>query len=456
MPSDHFPLQTGVITALSHEGRGIIKAAGKKTTFVDFAVLGEEVTYSVYKEHSKFDEAKVVSVLTASVVRVSPPCPYFGVCGGCSLQHMDHRAQIALKQRTVLEQLKHHANLVPQKILEPLLGDLWYYRHKAQLSVACRLKKAMVGFKQKNSHQVVDVKDCLVLSKRVAMSTITSLIKSLDGVDFVYDVDVAVGDDATAMIIKCKHPLTQEDTKRLQCAAKEQSVHCYVQPRGRESVYKLYPEDDACFLTYTVDGLSLRFHPSDFTQINPEVNRKMVVQAMDLLDLSPEDRVLDLYCGVGNFALPLAKRVAKVIGIEGVEEMVQRAKDNAALNGLSNVNFFRADLQKNKSTWPCQDYDKLLLDPPRTGANMPLVLSLDVPTIVYVSCDSAVLARDAKQLVQNGYGLQAVGIMDMFPHTKHVETMALFSKEQEGVFTFFFEKSSKNSPFLKGGLTSPY
>lgn len=421
-------MKTGIVTAVSHEGRGIIKAEGAKTTFVDFALLGEKVTYEVYAEKSKFNEAKAVTILKPSDKRVVPPCPYFGTCGGCSLQHMAHSEQIQLKQNTLLEHLKHYAHMTPQRVLEPLLGPVWHYRHKAQLTVQYQpaTKKAILGFKQSNSHEVVNIDACLILPPHINCAELCTLINRLSIVDAIPTIDVAVGEDATALIVHHTKPLTEADETKIRHFAQKHSFQFYLQSQGRASVTKFYPEDDEDFLSYTVAGVDLHFHPADFTQINPEINQKMVAQALTLLDLQSTDHVLDLYCGMGNFSLPIAKKVASVTGIEGVDTMVKRARDNAALNKITNAQFFKADLQKNKITWTKKAYTKLVIDPPRTGGNMALVLSLKIPHIVYISCDAATLARDAKVLSENGYALTAAGIMDMFPHTKHVESMAVF------------------------------
>ena len=426
-------MKTGTVTAVSHEGRGIIKAGGEKTTFVDFALLGEEITYEIYAERSKFNEAKAVSILNPSHKRIVPPCPYFGTCGGCSLQHMIHSEQIKLKQDTLLQHLSHYAKLIPATILDPLLAPIWHYRHKAQLSVHYQpeTKKAILGFKQTNTHDIVDIKACLILPSHINCAELCTLINRLSIADAVRAIDVAVGDEETAVILHHTKPLTEADETKIKHFAQKNSFQFYLQTLGRSSVKKFYPDDNNEFLSYAVEDIYFQFHPADFTQINPEINRKMVAQALDLLDLKPTDHVLDLYCGIGNFSLPIAKKVASVTGVEGVDEMVKRAQKNATLNKITNTQFFKADLQKNKTTWPLplrKKYNKLLIDPPRTGANTALVVSLKIPHIVYISCDTATLARDAKVLSENGYTLTHAGIIDMFPHTKHVESMAVFHR----------------------------
>jgi len=428
-------MKTGVITATSHEGRGIVKKEGEKTTFVDFALLGEEVTYDIYAEHSRFNEAKAINIVKPSDQRAVPPCPYFGTCGGCSLQHMAHDEQIRLKQSTLLEHLKHHANLTPEVILEPLRGPLWHYRNKAQFSVQydTQTKKAVIGFKQNNSHDVVNIKECLILPAHINCAELSDLVNQLSICDAIQSIDMAVGDSmdhrlnrTTAFILRSKKSLTEPDETKITDFAKKQNFHFYVQTQGRSSVVKLYPQDGQEFLSYRVEDIEFRFHPTDFTQINPEINCKMVAQVLTLLDVKPTDRVLDLYCGMGNFSLPIAKKAAAVTGVEGVSRMVKRAQENAALNQITNAQFFKADLQASKITWPKKNHDKLLIDPPRTGANMSLVVGLKIPYIVYVSCDAATLARDAKVLASHGYQLKFAGVMDMFPHTKHVESVAVF------------------------------
>ena len=423
-------MKTGTITAISHEGRGIIKTMGEKTTFVDFALRGEEITYDVYAQRSKFDEAKAVSILQPSNKRVVPPCPYFGTCGGCSLQHMSHSEQIRLKQDTLLQHLQHYANLTPENILEPLLGPIWHYRHKAQFSVHYQpeTKKAILGFKQTNTHDIVDIKACLILPPHINSADLCTLINRLSIADAVQALDVAIGDEETALILHHTKPLTESDITKIKNFSQKNSFQFYTVWKTKPKVFvKLHPQDDNTFLSYTIDDVALQFHPADFIQINPDINRKMVAQALNFLDLKPTDHVLDLYCGIGNFSLPIAKKVASVTGIEGLDDMVKRAAHNALLNKITNVQFFKADLQKNSNNpWTTQKYDKLVIDPPRTGAHMAMVLKMNIPHIVYISCDAATLARDAAVLAKQGYRLTHAGIIDMFPHTKHVESMAVF------------------------------
>ncbi len=421
-----------LVTALSHEGRGIIKAEGKKTVFVDFALLGEEITYETYATHAKFDEAKTISVRHPSDKRITPLCPYFGVCGGCTLQHMSHDEQIRIKQNTLLEHLKHQANLVPKRILKPVIGPLWHYRHKARLSVAQNGQKRQIGFKQYRSHKIAPIEQCLVLDKSVDCRALTQLLNNLSSSLSISSLDIAVGNEGTAFILHHSPPLTDSDQRQIEKFCQIHSCQFYSQTHGRSSIAKIYPKDGQEFLTYTLQDLCFRFHPADFTQINPAINQQMVEQALDLLELTPSDHVLDLYCGIGNFSLPIAQKAGFVTGVEGVEVMVKQAQLNARLNQINNTKFFTADLSKNTTSWPLESYTKLLVDPPRTGTNMKLIIALNIPFIIYISCDTATLARDAKALAQNGYTLDAAGVMDMFPHTKHIESIAVFKAFNTG------------------------
>lgn len=426
------------ITGLSHEGRGVAHHDGK-TVFVRGALVGEQVSARVTLMRSRFDEADTVEVLRAAPERVNPPCAHFGVCGGCSLQHMQPQAQITFKQQVLAEQFRHFGKLDPQEWLPPLTHDETAYRRKARLGVKFVIKKdrLLVGFREKSSGYLAELDACAVLDRRLgqAITPLRELIGGLQARDTIPQIEVAAGDDEVALVFRHMEPLVDSDVAALVAFCSARGWQCYLQPGNYDTVHRVWPAEGQDRLHYQLPdfGLQLAFHPLDFTQVNAGINRRMLKLAIDLLNPQPHERILDLFCGLGNFTLPLATRAAHVVGVEGDDAMVQRGYENAKANDLHNVAFYAQDLTADFSQqpWAREGFDALLIDPPRSGA-LEVVQYLPrfgAKRIVYVSCNPATLARDAGELVKAGYTLQKAGVMDMFTHTAHVESIALFSKD---------------------------
>jgi len=426
------------ITSLSHEGRGVTTLHGK-TTFLQGGLMDEEVEFHYIKFRNKFDEGQVVRVLKASPHRVLPRCEHYGVCGGCSLQHMDDEMQLQVKQAALLEQLEHFGHLKPESILSPLCGVTWGYRRKARLGVKFvnKKNKLLIGFRERNSSYLADIHRCHVLHPDIGfkLDVLAELIASLQGYQQIPQIEIAVGDTGSALIFRHLQDLTADDLQKLHHFAVLHHYHLYLQPGGPETIHRLYPDDrEEYYLSYQlpVHSIELLFHPTDFIQVNAEINQKMVDLAIDLLSPSRDEDILDLFCGLGNFTLPLARYCKTVTGVEGDAMMVKRAYQNAVHNDLHNVDFYCGNLFAidENQVWLQKSYDKILLDPPRTGALalLPYLNKLQAKQIVYVSCNPATLARDAGILVSQGYRLAKVGIMNMFPHTQHVESIALFER----------------------------
>ena len=428
------------IETLSHDGRGIARRDGK-TTFIDNALPGEEVMFKFTYMRRKFDEGKAVEIVTASPDRVTPPCEHSTLCGGCSLQHMSPAVQVARKEAVLREQLQHFGGLEPEEWLAPLTGPVTGYRSKARLGVKYVEAKGetLVGFREKRNSFIAQLRTCEVLIPDVGhrLSELRTLMHSLESRSRIPQIELAAGDDDVALIIRHLDPLPEADQQALVGFCQNLGWHCYLQPGNESTVHRVWPEDGEQRLYYSHPsaGVELAFHPTDFTQVNAEINRKMVPLALDLLDISPEHTVLDLFCGLGNFTIPAAKRAGKVVGVEVSQAMVQRGYENARRNGLENLEFHAWDLSQDISgqAWARQAYDRILIDPPRTGAleMVKLMPRLGASRIVYVSCNPATLARDAGELMALGYRLKAAGVMDMFPHTTHVESIAVFEKAKK-------------------------
>lgn len=427
------------IHSLSHDGKGIATICNKKT-FINGALPGEKVTFKITQKRSHYNEAETLEILTSSSERITPPCNHFGVCGGCSLQHMSAETQMRIKQQTLLDQLKHFSQVTPEAIIPPLNANTTGYRRKARLGVKFVFKKnkLLVGFREKSSHYLAELERCVVLHPQVGerLLELSQLIASLELYRQIPQIEVAMGDTNAALIFRHLKPLPDEDKDKLTEFGENYHFHIYLQPNPPELVYKLWPDDQKLRLSYTLpeNELEFLFHPLDFTQINLEINRLMVKQALILLDIKSDETVLDLFCGIGNFTLPIARHVRHVTGIEGSTDMVIRAKDNAMHNNINNIDFYEANLMEpatQQAPWMKTQYDKILLDPPRAGAKeiLPYFKQFAAKRIVYVSCNPATLARDAGQLVhQLGYQLKEVGIINMFPHTSHIEAIAVFDK----------------------------
>jgi 23S rRNA (uracil1939-C5)-methyltransferase len=426
------------IHSLSHDGRGIATINGK-TTFVHGALIGETVTCKVTQQHRRYNEGIATEIKIAAPERITAACPHFGICGGCSMQHMNIANQIQFKQQTLLEQLQHFGKVIPESLLEPITGQAWGYRRKARLGVRYVIKKnkLLVGFREKFSNYLADIQSCLVLHPSVGMriTMLAELITSLNQYEHIAQIEVAVGDDATALVFRHLTPLPESDYAKLYEFGKATGLHIYLQPNPPEKIRKLWPEDNNEYLIYALPdyNIIMQFHPLDFTQVNSEINLLMLKQALKLLAPEPEDTILDLFCGLGNFTLPIARYAKQVVGVEGSDVMVKRAEENARSNQIYNTKFYAANLMEppKEAPWMQQCYDKILLDPPRLGAKEIIThfSTFSAKKIVYVSCNPATLARDAGELVYtHGYKLKQIGVINMFAHTSHIEAIALFEK----------------------------
>jgi len=421
------------VTALDAEGRGVARNAQGKVVFVDGALPGETVEALPLHGKRSFDVARAVSILHESSARREPRCPHFGVCGGCATQHIDARTQVAAKQRWLEDCLARIGKVQVGTLLSPLYGEEWGYRRRARLSVRYVASKgALVGFRERRSTYVADMQSCDVLPPPVAalIPRLRELIAQLSVRDRVPQIEVAVGDDATVLVFRHLLPLTDEDEAHLRSFAASTGVHVWLQPGGPDSAAPLQPAKRDV-LSYRLPQYDVRiaFEPTDFTQVNDSMNRALVSRVMRMLDPRPRERIADLFCGLGNFSLPIARLGANVIGFEASHALVARARENAAANGLvaqfEAVDLFHARIDA------FGPFDKIVLDPPREGA-VEVVKRIGAAwprRIVYVSCDPATLARDAGVLVHTkGFRLEAAGVVNMFPHTAHVESVALFER----------------------------
>ncbi len=424
------------IDDLAHDGRGVGRRDGK-AWFVAGGLPGERVRARRTAGHRQFDEAQAIEVIEPSPARVAPACPHFGVCGGCTLQHLAPGAQIEAKQRSLLENLDRIGRVVPARLLEPLQGSAWGYRRRGRLSAKWVEKKGrvLVGFRETNGRYVAELSRCPVLHPAIGehIEPLAQLVESLDARREVPQIEFAVGDAQGALVFRHLVELGAADRARLAAFGRAFGLHIYLQSGGIDSVVALEPADAALSFTLPAYDVTLAFRPLDFIQVNGEINARMVDHALALLDPGPGDRVLDLFCGLGNFTLPLARRCAQVDGVEGEAGLVQRARDNARRNGVGNAAFHAANLAADQrdAPWARARHDLLLLDPPRAGAIEVLAYlpGGDVRRVVYVSCHPASLARDAGVLARDhGFRLAAAGVMDMFPHTAHVESIALFER----------------------------
>ncbi len=425
------------ITDLSHDGRGVGRRDGK-AVFVAGALPGETVRVEQTGRNRHFDEGRTLEVLQASPDRVVPRCEHFGTCAGCVLQHLREDRQIEAKRQVLRDNLRRIGHVEPDEELPPLTGDAWGYRRKGRLSVRFVEKKGrtVVGFRETNPRFVAELQACHTLVPHIGMKLpeITAVVESLDGKRTIPQIEFIAGDAHVALVFRHLEPLSADDVARLRAFAQGSGFAVFLQPGGLETVHPLWPET-AVPLSFAIPAhdVVLDFRPLDFIQVNAGLNEKMIDATLALLDPQPGDRVLDLFCGLGNFTLPLARRAGRVVGVEGDAGLVARARANAARNALGNVEFHAADLAKDLSgeAWMRDGFDKLLLDPPRAGAAEVLAqLPLKgIDRIVYVSCHPGSLARDAGFLVrERGYRLVSAGAMDMFPQTAHVESIALFER----------------------------
>jgi len=426
------------ILSLDHEGHGIARIDGK-VTFVDDALAGERAEITVYRKHAKYNSAHAVSILKTSAQRTTPRCQYFGRCGGCSMQHLEASAQVAAKQRVLEENLARIGKVTPDVVMRPLHGPSWAYRTRARMSARFVDKKGgvLVGFREKRSSFITEMSSCEVLTPDVSalIQPLREMMVHLSNASRIPQVEIAVGEHITVLLFRLLEPWSDDDKVIVRSFAEQHQIQIWEQAKGPDTVKPFWP-DIAPELSYSLPefGLTMPFRPTDFTQVNVAINRALVSRAMRLLQPKAGERIADMFCGLGNFSLPIATSGADVIGIEGSPELVARARENALRNKLPNAHFVVDNLfeMTPEKFATLGHIDKLLIDPPRSGA-AELVKSLPESgaphRIVYVSCDAATLARDAGELCHNkGYRLTAAGVANMFPHTAHVESIALFER----------------------------
>ena len=442
------------IESLDMEARGVGHLANAdgssgKVIFVDGALPGERVRFKSYRRKAKWEAADMTELLRESSLRAKPRCAYFGICGGCAMQHMNVPAQVAVKQRVLEDALHHLGKVDVETILRPIRGPDWGYRYRARLSVRHVAKKGgvLIGFHERRSSFIADMKSCEILPPDVSrmLVPLRSLIAALSIRDRLPQIELAVGEQAgqqvIVMVLRVMDPPSEGDKEQLIAFSRQWSVHFWLQSKGPDTALPFYPPDSNLAYALPEFGVSMPFRPTDFTQVNHQINRVLVERALRLLDVQPTDRVADLFCGLGNFTLPLATRAAEVVGIEGSPALTERSLQNARVNGLDKKTVF---YNRNLFEFSVQDllslghFDRMLIDPPRDGAMevckaIGELASKDPDAspkrIVYVSCNPATLARDAGVLVHTGgYVLSGAGVVNMFPHTAHVESIAVFDR----------------------------
>ena len=432
--------ETAEVVALTHDGEGIVRSG--KTVFVAGALPGETVTFERTRKHRQHDDGRLLEVLRPAPERVAPRCPHFGVCGGCALQHLSPEAQLAIKERELRDNLERVAQVRCESWLPPLRGPVWSYRRRARLGAKYvpKKEKVVVGFRERFAPYVADVARCEVLAEPVGalIQPLGELLGALEIRQHVPQIEVAVADDATALVLRVLRPPTEADRGKLCDFAVRHRLRIYLQSGGLDSVVELTGGGPAAAgLSYALPefGLALEFAPTDFVQVNGAVNRALVSRAVELLRPTARARVLDLYCGLGNFTLALAKAAGSVVGVEGEAGLVERARQNARRNGLANVELHVGDLAAPADpppAWLRGPYTHVLLDPPRVGAVPGLLAAiarLAPERVLYVSCHPGSLARDLGLLVhEHGYILESAGVIDMFPHTAHIESLALLRR----------------------------
>lgn len=424
------------VQTMSVEGRGIAEIDGKKV-FIFGALENEKVSATVMRQHSRFLEAKIEDILEPSDKRIDPVCQFFGQCGGCQLQHLPANEQIKHKNKQ-LSHLLEHADISPNQWMPPVTGPTEGYRYKARLAVRFVEKKGgiLVGFREAHSNKIVEMSHCHVIHPRVGplIKPLADLIAQLSCYQEIPQIELSAGDTEIALIFRVLTSLLEKDMELITYFAKQHDIQIYLQPKGPDSVTPLWPKESKTLSYKLTQGLVYEFHPLDFTQINPFINQKMVTQALAWLQITKQDTVLDLFCGLGNFSLALAQQAKNVVGVEGDALMVARAQRNAAQNHLANTAFYEANLFEacEQLPWYGIEYDKVLIDPPRSGAQAVVenIHKIAPRSLLYVSCDMNTFVRDAAILChQQQYQLDKVAILDMFPHTKHVETMGLFVRK---------------------------
>lgn len=419
------------ISRLDHLGAGI-GHLDRKPVFIEGGLPGETVVVQLTEDKKQYARAKIIRRFNDSASRITPQCPIYNECGGCNLQHLSHQGQVEAKQQALGELMAKFAHAsAPEGIAQvaPIISDEWQYRRCARFSVMPAGNKLKIGFRKKQSKEIVDVAHCPVLAQSLnaLLPSLRELLAQLQGKRHLGHVELVEADNGRVVLIRHLQPFSDKDMTTLKQFADQHQLMLYLAPTpdALEQISGPAPY-------YELDGLKLTFSPKDFIQVNREVNHKMVAQAIDWLAIAPSDRVLDLFCGLGNFSLPLAKQANTLVGVEGIDEMVHRASDNAKQNLLENTAFYQANLDDDVTAmaWAQEKFNKILLDPARAGAAgvMQHIVNLHPERVVYVSCNPATLARDSQVLLEQGYQLERLGMMDMFPHTGHLESMALFIK----------------------------
>lgn len=440
------------IESLDMEGRGVGHLQNEdgtpgKVIFVEGALPGERVSFQSFRKKPKWEAATLTELHRESALRVTPKCTYFGICGGCAMQHLEPSAQVAIKQRVLEDNLWHLGKVRAERMMRPIYGPTWGYRYRARLSVRNVPKKGgvLVGFHERKSSYIADMKTCEILPPHVSamLVPLRQLVASLSIFDQMPQIELAVGEDVTALVLRIMAPLTVEDEGRLRSFADEYRVQWWLQPKGPDTVYPFYPTDVQLHYLLPEFGVRMPFKPTDFTQVNHHINRVLVAKALRLLDVQPGERVADLFCGLGNFTLPIATQAREVVGIEGSTALTERSLENARANNLAEKttfycrNLFEATTEDFVAL---EKFDRMLIDPPREGALAVCQAivglgeahrDMQPRRIVYVSCNPSTLARDAGYLVhQGGYILKQAGVVNMFPHTAHVESIAVFERPE--------------------------
>jgi 23S rRNA (uracil1939-C5)-methyltransferase len=431
--------EIGVVAGITHEGEGIVRDG--KTVFVAGALPGERIRFRRGKRHKQHDDGVLLEVLEPSAERVTPRCAHFGLCGGCALQHLDPASQIQAKQRELQDNLERIANAKPEEWFEPMRGPVWNYRRRARLGVKYVAKKGrvLVGFRERLAPYIAQLNQCEVLTDPAGklLTPLADMIMTLSIRDRLPQIEVAVADNAVALVVRVMAPPSEEDLATLRAFEAQHGLRLYLQPAGLDSVRRLdagpqgRAEEDPLHYRLPAFDLTLDFNPTDFIQVNGAINQALVSRAVDLLDPTPGSAVLDLYCGLGNFTLALARKAGRVVGVEGDRELVRRGGENARRNGIANAEFHLANLMEplpNNTGWLESPYPYVLLDPPRAGARemLPTVARLAPKRVLYISCHPGSLARDIGLMIhEHGFKLRAAGVLDMFPHTTHVESLAV-------------------------------
>lgn len=422
--------QSLTVEKLDHHGAGMAYQ-NKKPIFIEGALPGEQVLAQLTESKSKFARAKLIKIQKASEQRIAPFCQHYAECGGCNMQHLSVEAQQEYKQQTLSQLMSKFAGQ-SVALSAPVVGNERGYRRRARVSIKLNKKTRQLefGFRKKQSKDIVTVTHCPVLDIELdnLLAPLYELLSGFSNQENIGHVELVKGDNTKVIVLRHLKALKESEQKRLEQFAAENQASLYLMPES-DLLNRVVGES----AHYLEAGVTIPFEPNNFIQVNQNVNQAMVEQALSWLELSEQDRVLDLFCGLGNFSLPMAKQVASVIGVEGVDAMVEKAANNAQVNGINNTAFYQANLEQDVSgqPWAAENFDKILLDPARAGASgiIEQISVLGASRVVYVSCNPATLARDSQSLLNQGYKLQKLGMLDMFPHTSHLESMALFVKD---------------------------